>query len=284
MESAAIEAILGEKQDLERALMEVRELLERERDEKMQVDRLYQDQKSECERIKVERSHYQQRLMEEFSNKKDLEAQYEERMGDWRRALETKQRELDSIAQKMVLPIDTDILRMRVTKDIEARFRLDIETKTLELEKMTEAYYETKRQFELVKTSMENHKYESEKIIQELREKHKSELSEIYEENHSLQLRVEEQRDRDTVRQVRRDLEEFKKRYSDCNIEVCELRKERDVLKLEKNDLIIKQAKEIEDERNLRRMQNTEGEKLKFRVKCLEDDLQKQQLKADKRA
>lgn len=131
---------------------------------------------------------------------------------------------------------------------------------------------------------MENHKYESDKIIQELREKHKTELSEIYEENHSLQLRVEEQRDRDTVRQVRRDLEEYKKRYSDCNLEVCELRKERDALKLEKNDLIIKQAKEIEDERNLRRMQNTEGEKLKFRVKCLEDDLQKQQLKADKRA
>lgn len=140
----------------------------------------------------------------------------------------------------MVLPIDTDILRMRVTKDIEARFRLDIETKTLEVEKMTEAYYETKRQFELVKTSMENHKYESEKIIQEMREKHKSELSEIYEENHSLQLRIEEQRDKDTVRQVRRDLEEYKKRYSDCNIEVCELRKERDALKLEKNDLIIK--------------------------------------------
>ena len=46
----------------------------------------------------MERSHYQQRLMEEFGNKKDLEAQYEERMGDWRRALETKQRELDSIA------------------------------------------------------------------------------------------------------------------------------------------------------------------------------------------
>jgi hypothetical protein len=79
-------------------------------------------------------------------------------------------------------------------------------------------------------------------------------------------------------------LEEYKKRYSDCNIELCELIKERDVLKLEKNDLIIKQAKEIEDERNLRRMQNTESEKLKFRVKCLEDDLQKQQLKADKRA
>jgi len=118
--------------------LEVRELLERERDEKLQVDRLYQDQKAECERVKVERTHYQQRLMDEFSSKKDLEAQYEARLNDWRRALETKQRELDNISQKMVLPIDTDILRMRVTKDIEARFRLEIETKTLELERTTE--------------------------------------------------------------------------------------------------------------------------------------------------
>jgi hypothetical protein len=45
----------------------------------------------------------------------------------------------------MVLPIDTDILRMRVTKDIEARFRVELETKGMELDKMTEAYYETKR-------------------------------------------------------------------------------------------------------------------------------------------
>jgi hypothetical protein len=45
MESAAIDAILAEKQELERALIEVRELLERERDEKIQMDRLYSDQK-----------------------------------------------------------------------------------------------------------------------------------------------------------------------------------------------------------------------------------------------
>jgi len=45
MESAAIDAILSEKNELERALMEVRELLERERDEKLQMDRLYSDQK-----------------------------------------------------------------------------------------------------------------------------------------------------------------------------------------------------------------------------------------------
>jgi hypothetical protein len=86
----------------------------------------------------------------------------------------------------MVLPIDTDILRMRVTKDIEARFRLELETKTLELEKMTDSYYECKRQFEIVKTQLESHKYETDKLVSDLREKHKSEISEIFEENHSL--------------------------------------------------------------------------------------------------
>lgn len=186
MESTAIEAILQEKGDLERALQEVRELLERERDEKLQMDRLYTDQKAECERLKSERNHYQQRLMEEFTAKKDLEGQYEARLSEWRRALEAKQRELDSISQKMVLPIDTDILRMRVTKDIEARFRLEIETKGIELEKMTDAYYECKRQLEIIRASMENQRYESEKIVQEMREKHKREISELYDENHSL--------------------------------------------------------------------------------------------------
>jgi hypothetical protein len=200
MESEAITAILAEKQELERALQDVRLLLEREREEKLQVDRLYQDQKAESERVKVERSHYQQRLIEEFTQKKELEGQYEARIGDWRRALEGKQKELDQIASKMVLPIDTDILRMRVTKDIEARFRLELETKSLELDKMTEAYYETKRQLEIVKTSFDSHKYESEKLLTDLRDKQRNEVNELFEENHSLQLRVEESRDRDAVR------------------------------------------------------------------------------------
>ena len=47
---------------------------------------------------------------------------------------------------------------------------------------------------------MENHKYESEKIIEELRDKHKNEIQQLFDENHSLQLRIEEQRDREIVR------------------------------------------------------------------------------------
>lgn len=36
---------------------------------------------------------------------------------------------------------------------------------------------------EIYKTSLENQRYESEKIIAELRDKHKQELTEVFEEN-----------------------------------------------------------------------------------------------------
>ena len=45
--------------------------------------------------------------------------------------------------------------------------------------------------------------------------------------------------------------------------------------KMDKNDLLIKHAKEIEDERTTRRVLQTENDKLKFKNKCLEDDVHK---------
>jgi hypothetical protein len=41
----------------------------------------------------------------------------------------------------------------------------------VELERMTEAYYECKRQYDIVKTTLESHKYESEKIVSDLKER-----------------------------------------------------------------------------------------------------------------
>jgi hypothetical protein len=44
-----------------------------------------------------------------------------------RRAIEHKQRGIDQMANKMTLPIDTDIMRMKIQKDIEGRHRVEIE-------------------------------------------------------------------------------------------------------------------------------------------------------------
>ena len=62
-----------------------------------------------------------------------------------RRAIEQKQREIEMMANKMTLPIDTDIMRMKIQKDIEARHRVEVDSKQQEIDRLSEHFYEVKR-------------------------------------------------------------------------------------------------------------------------------------------
>ena len=154
------------------------------------------------------------------------------------------------MAHKMVLPVDSDILRMRIQKELESKFRYELEARSAELERTTDSFYESRRQLEIVKAAFEGNKYEHEKFVSELRERHKAELMQLSEENHSLQLRLEDSRDQESIRSLRRELDEAKRRLIEAGTEMTEIRKERDASKMEKNELIIRHAKEIEEERS----------------------------------
>ena len=154
----------------------------------------------------------------------------------------------------MVLPIDTDILRMKIQKDIEARHRLEMDQKQAEVERLSENYYESKRQLDILRTQHENLKYENEKELSDLKERNKQELNDLILENQTLQTKCDDRRDRELVRQLRRELDENKRRANDLLSEAADLRKERDQLKLEKNELIISHARETEEERNQKRL------------------------------
>ena len=45
----------------------------------------------------------------------------------------------------MQLPVDQDILRMRIQKDLENKYRFELDSKTIELDKVSESYFESKR-------------------------------------------------------------------------------------------------------------------------------------------
>ena len=117
----------------------------------------------------------------------------------------------------MLLPVDTDILRMRIQKECENKFRMEIEGRQAEIERISEVYYEIKRQNEILKTTLENLKYESEKIIEEVKSRHKNEVAELIEENYSLQLKIDDpsSKDKDLIRSLRRDADDYKRRLSD---------------------------------------------------------------------
>ena len=61
------------------------------------------------------------------------------------KTVERKQADLDNMTQKMVLPVDSDILRMRIQKDLEAKFRFELENRAAELERTTDTFFESRR-------------------------------------------------------------------------------------------------------------------------------------------
>jgi hypothetical protein len=68
--------------------------------------------------------------------------------------------------------------------------------------------YEAKRQLALIKSAHESGRSENDKIVTELRSRHKVEVDALADENHNLQLQVDEQRDQETIRRLRREVDE----------------------------------------------------------------------------
>lgn len=73
----------------------------------------------------------------------------------------------------MQLPVDTDIMRMKIAKDLEQRHKIELDQKQQDMERVSDQYYEAKRQLEVLKAQIESIKFESEKEINDLKEKHK---------------------------------------------------------------------------------------------------------------
>jgi len=62
-------------------------------------------------------------------------------------------------------------------------------------------------------------------------------MHEMMLENQALQSRADDKRDRELIRQLRRDLDENKRRITELLTEASDLRRERDFSKMEKNEL-----------------------------------------------
>jgi ElaB/YqjD/DUF883 family membrane-anchored ribosome-binding protein len=90
------------------------------------------------------------------------------------------------MSQKLSLPVDTDIIRMKLAKDMEARHRLEVESKQQECERLADQFYEQRRQNEVLKAQIEAVKSESEKEIRDLKEKFRQESQELALENQAL--------------------------------------------------------------------------------------------------
>lgn len=165
-----------ENEEMFKALELMRKQLEIKIGERNQISSLYEDHKQHYEAMRQRLTLAERRLAEEATTRKDLEFNQEARVQEMKRAIEMKQRELENMHNKMSLPVDTDILRMKIAKDMEARHRIELDSKQQELDRLAEQFYEARRHNDVLKAQIESVKSESEKELKDLKDKHRSEL------------------------------------------------------------------------------------------------------------
>lgn len=105
-----------------------------------------------------------------------------------------------------------------------------------------------------------------------MKEKSRKEVSDLLIENQALQSKADDKKDRELIRQLRRDLEEQKRRAMELNSEATELRRERDAVKLEKNEQFVQFTRDIEEERSAKRQLQSDAERAEFKLKCLNEE------------
>ena len=103
-----------EKNELERALASVSDILQNTVTEKDQLSKLFHDFKQHFNVIKSQCSGYQNRLIEEITARKNGETENEMRINQMKLILQGKEKQIEHINAKMTLPVDQDILRMRI--------------------------------------------------------------------------------------------------------------------------------------------------------------------------
>ena len=103
--------------------------------------------------------------------------------------------------------------------------------------------------------------------------KFQEELNALMTENENLHSQLIKSKDKEMLRVANRDLEEAKRRCNELQSEVNELRTLRAAAADEKTASILASAKELETVNARCRDLNGEKDSLKFKIKCLEDDL-----------
>ena len=97
---------------------------------------VYEEFKRHYEKLKKECNEISKRHMEAIAEKKQMEAENEAQLRHLRGLLEQREKILDEQRSKALLPTDTDMLRAKIAREVEAPYKQKVDTLQQEIEKL----------------------------------------------------------------------------------------------------------------------------------------------------
>ena len=147
----AFEELQNSNLEYKKALNAACEQLKRLKSEKDNLQDIHEEFKQHYEKLKKECNEISKRHMETIAEKKHSEAEYDAQLRHLRGLLEQREKILDEQRSKALLPTDTDMLRAKISREIEAPYKQRIETLTQDLDKSDAELTEVRRSNVLLK-------------------------------------------------------------------------------------------------------------------------------------
>lgn len=237
------------------------------------MQEVYEEFKQHYDKLTKECNEISKRHMETLAEKKQIEAENESQLKHLRSMLEQREKTLDEQRSKALMPTDTDMLRAKIAREIEAPLKLKNETLIQEIEKLEAEISELRRSNALQKSELEAASTDHDRQLFDIKQKHQGQIADLMAELQTLHSKVEDSKDKEQVRVLKENLMNIKGKYLESQRESAELRKQRDELKLEKNTILIDvQGKLTENNRNA----TAEVENLTDKLRKVEEELSKE--------
>ena len=143
------------------------------KDDYKTLKQIHEDSKQQYERLRQENDETNNKYLQIASEKRDMENHFDSTIRNFKIAIEQKQKELEDVQAKIIPTLDHDMMRIKIINELELPHRQTLDAKHAEIEKLQDQIYELRRQNDMLSTKLDAIRYEAEKDIKDLKERHK---------------------------------------------------------------------------------------------------------------
>lgn len=264
--------LLEENVELRKAVSKLQNVLTKEHSEKETLKKIHSEFKEIHERTRKELHELNTKLLNSYAEKSTLEKRLDQELAKQKSLFEKQKESYENQLLKLSM-IDAETLKNKIQAECEISYREKLESKSLEIDTLSDQVFELKKREELALTEYETFKSEALKEIEHLKDAHKSEVRELLFKIQILSDKNENSYDRETFKELKNDIDLLRKQNSEYLNELNSLRREKEQLQLDRNDVKLSLMKELDSEKLRSKMISAENERNSHLVKTIEDEL-----------
>ncbi|KAJ3036012.1 hypothetical protein HDV00_003147 [Rhizophlyctis rosea] len=236
--------------------------------------------KDNFDQLKVSHDRLQDRfdgMSREFEvtlkEKSALENQCAEQETQYKLQIATKTKEVDELRNAGPKPKDIELLRLKITDELEKQQQKKWALLSKETEKYRESYYKLRRDHELVKADYERVCTESETVQEELKHAHQEEIKAYESKLNAVRESLENMSDITRLHAAQRENLELQTKLKNLLSELEEIRAEKENLRIEYEQQERNSRRKLTDEVAHAKMIAAEKEGLQAKLSSLENHM-----------